>query len=140
VTLISQELREAVARRAGGVCEYCCLPQESQVATFPIDHVVPVSSGGLTVLDNLAFACPTCNSAKSTHVVAQDSEMGAEVPLFNPRSQIWSEHFRCSADDPAVLEALTATGRATMELLGLNSQRRCAIRQWLMVVGKHPPQ
>jgi hypothetical protein len=58
VTLIPSDLREAVVRRAGNRREYCRLSQESQVATFPVDHVIPVVSDGKTTLDNLALACP----------------------------------------------------------------------------------
>jgi hypothetical protein len=32
--------------------------QESQVATFPVDHIIPVASNGKTELENLALACP----------------------------------------------------------------------------------
>jgi hypothetical protein len=66
MTLISHELRQAVFERAGGMCEYCGLSQVSQVATFPVDHVIPISAGGKTEGDNLALACPRCNAAKWT--------------------------------------------------------------------------
>jgi hypothetical protein len=52
MTLVSPSLREEVVRRAGGHCEYCGLSQETQVATFPVDHVLPVTEGGETVLAN----------------------------------------------------------------------------------------
>ena len=54
MTLISDSLREAVVERAVNRCEYCCLAQESQVATFPVDHIIPVSLRGPTELENLA--------------------------------------------------------------------------------------
>jgi hypothetical protein len=46
-TRLAQEVRD----RANEVCEYCLLPQNSQEATFHIDHVVPRREGdfeGLT--------------------------------------------------------------------------------------------
>jgi hypothetical protein len=61
------------------------------------------------------------------------------VPLFNPRTQRWSEHFRWSASDAVILEPLTATGRATVALLELNSQQHLGIRRLLMARGLHPP-
>ncbi len=65
MTVFSDAMRDAVVARAGGCCEYCHLPTRGQVATFPIDHVLPRSSGGETILDNLALACPHCNAAFS---------------------------------------------------------------------------
>jgi 5-methylcytosine-specific restriction endonuclease McrA len=56
MTLFSDEVRDAVVARAGARCEYCHLPTRGQVATFPIDHVLPRSRGGETILDNLALA------------------------------------------------------------------------------------
>lgn len=60
MTLISAVLREAVVQRAANRCEYCRLSQESQVATFPVDHIVPVSLDGPTEIENLALTCTRC--------------------------------------------------------------------------------
>ncbi|NUQ65057.1 MAG: HNH endonuclease [Pirellulales bacterium] len=84
VSAISPDLRQSVARRAGHCCEYVRLPQASQVAAFPVDHVTPRSGGGETELANLALACPQCNALKWIHTVAVDPESGEEVELFNP--------------------------------------------------------
>jgi hypothetical protein len=67
---------------------------------------------------------------------AVDPDTGAEVPLFNPRSQIWSEHFRW--DDERVV-ALTPTGRATATALAMNRPMIVAIRQEETARGRHPP-
>jgi hypothetical protein len=139
VTLIPADFRETVGRRANNRCEYCHLAQETQVATFPVDHVQPVSAGGRTELENLAFSCPRCNARKWTHTDAADPVSGQLVPLFNPRTQVWSEHFRWSESDTAVLEPLTATGRATVDLLDLNSPQHLTIRRWLLAIGMTLP-
>jgi 5-methylcytosine-specific restriction endonuclease McrA len=137
MTLISNELRRTVFERAGGRCEYCHLSQDTQVSTFPIDHVVPRSVGGKTEADNLALACPRCNAAKWIHTSATDSETGESTRLFDPRRDIWSGHFRW-ANDLAWLEAITPEARVAIELLDLNSAHRRQIRQWLVVLGLHP--
>ena len=124
--------------RTGERCEYCHLPQATQVATFPIDHITPLASGGDTELDNLALACPQCNALKWTHREAADPRTDEVVTLFDPRTQKWNEHFRWSSVDPTVLEALTATGRATLALFDLNSEIRRNIRRWLTEIGLHP--
>jgi hypothetical protein len=140
MTLIPADLRAAAVARAGDRCEYCRLGQESQVATFPVDHIIPVASGGRTELENLALACPRCNARKWTYVSAADPVTGGLVPLFNPRAQAWADHFRWSDTDPAVLEPTSASARATAALLDLNSPQHLAIRRWLMAIGMFPPR
>jgi hypothetical protein len=139
MTLISDSLREEVVRRAAGRCEYCRLAQQTQVATFPVDHVLPLAEGGETVLANLALACPRCNAAKWRRITAADPGSGALVPLFDPRTQVWSDHFRWSGADVAELEGLTAVGRATIASLELNHARHLEVRRWLIVLELHPP-
>lgn len=138
MSAVSRGLRDAVVRRAGNRCEYCHLPQGTQVATFPVDHIAPKALGGETLLDNLALACPRCNTLKWTHVEATDPASGEAVSIFHPQKQVWAEHFRWSDEDSTIIEPLTPSGRATAELLDLNSEARRNIRRWLIEVGMHP--
>lgn len=41
-------------------CGRCC------VNNYHIDHIMPLSRGGLHVVSNLAISCPTCNMQKSS--------------------------------------------------------------------------
>lgn len=91
---LSPNLQAEVVLRAGNRCEYCQLAQVGQEATFHVDHVVPRSAGGPTVLDNLALACVSCSLRKWANQTAIDPETGKGAPLFNPRTQAWSDHFR----------------------------------------------
>ncbi len=92
--VIPAKLRQLVVRRAAKRCEYCRLSQEGQEATFHIDHVVPIAAGGKTESNNLALACVSCSLRKSARQIAVDPRNGEEVPLYNPRRNRWSEHFR----------------------------------------------
>ena len=139
MTVVPPQLRTLVVQRAHQRCEYCLLPQALQVATFPVDHIAPRSRGGLTESNNLALACPRCNALKWTHVDSVDTGSQQVVELFHPRRHVWTEHFRWSPEDMSVLEPLTPVGRATANLLDLNSSDRVAIRRWLTVIGQHPP-
>jgi 5-methylcytosine-specific restriction endonuclease McrA len=49
-----------------------------------IDHVQPVSRGGLDQEDNLCLACELCNQHKWAKVEATDPQTQLMVPLFNP--------------------------------------------------------
>ena len=89
-------------------------------------------------MDNLALACPRCNATKWTHVSGVEMDTGESVPRFNPRAQRWEEHFRWSANDAAIIEPLSPTGRVTVELLHLNSAPQVAIRHLLIQLNLHP--
>ena len=136
---VSPRLSRQVAPRARDRCEDCGLPQEAEVMDLTVDHVIPRAAEGATELSNLALACLACNARKWKLTRSTDSLTGRTVPLFDPRRQRWQDHFRWVADDPTRLEGRTANGRATVELLPMNTRRVIQIRRWLMVVGLHPP-
>ncbi len=123
-----------VRQRAGDICEYCRLSQESQEATFHVDHILPRVRGGTTTLDNLALACVSCSLRKAARVSAADPVGGQNVPLFDPRRNEWGQHFRLTADFR--LEGLTPTGRATIEALRMNRPAIVAIRHELNLLGR----
>src|SRR6476619_5688396 len=107
------EVERQVAARAQDRCEYCRMHQSLQGAQFHLEHVVPSSRGGETVLENLAWACPGCNLRKSDRTEAIDPSTGEPAALFHPRLHVWLEHFTWE-DYQAVL--LTHTGRATISV------------------------
>lgn len=85
---IPARLRRLVIRRSGGRCEYCRLAQAGQEATFHIDHVTPVASGGERVAENLALACVSCSLRKGARQTAVDPQTSDEVPLCTIRDAI----------------------------------------------------
>lgn len=133
---IPAHLRRQVIHRAQDRCEYCGLSQASQEATFHIDHVVPVKTGGETTLDNLALACVSCSLRKGARLTARDPKTGGEVRLFNPRRDSWRLHFRWG-DVRAV--GRSPTGRVTVAALNLNRAVAQAIRQEESLRDRHPP-
>lgn len=136
---LSEAVRQQVRERAEYLCEYCHTNERWQYVLFTIDHVHPQSEGGVSELDNLALACFHCNRSKSNLQAAADPVTGAETRLFNPRRDRWGDHFIWSSDRTRLL-ALTATGRATIELLRMNRPRLQAIRAADALVGRHPPE
>src|SRR5260370_35814131 len=77
--------RQLVEARAGGTCEYCRLLQAATGVTFHIEHFVPRSRGGLTIMSNLVLSCPGCNLAKADRTTGQH-QCGHAQSLFNPRA------------------------------------------------------
>lgn len=136
---ISLSLRRQVSERAQGFCEYCHCPALFTNASFHCEHIRPRNAGGRTTLDNLAWACPWCNSHKYTKTHAQDPRTGRRVPLFNPRRQQWSRHFAWTTDFMYII-GRTSTGRATVDTLHLNRPQLLNLRRLLHAAGEHPPK
>lgn len=122
-------LRRRVIERAGNRCEYCLVRQELAAAAHQIDHVVAEEHGGPTTLENLALSCMLCNRRKGSDLSSVDPATAQIVPLFNPRTQVWSDHFRLEGSR---IVGLTPEGRATVELLQLNAYERLLERhEWI---------
>lgn len=121
MTYIPTALRHEVLERAGNRCEYCLLP--AHLAFFPheVDHVVAEKHGGATEIENLALACWRCNRHKGSDLTSFDPQTRQLSLLFNPRTQVWTEHF---AYEREMIIGLTPEGRATVNLLRLNSDNR----------------
>ena len=104
-----------------------------------LEHIVPIASVGPSTEENLWLACPLCNGHKGVRTHSADPASGEEVPLFNPRRQVWSEHFRWS-DDGTLILGSTAIGRATVEALKLNNEYLMQARARWVAAGWHPPR
>jgi hypothetical protein len=59
------------------------------------------------------------------------------VLLFNPRAQLWNEHFSLEG---VRIVGQTPTGRATVVLLRLNDPARLIQRQALIEAGRYAMQ
>ena len=129
-------LEKRVWQRAAGFCEYCRLPQAVYLLPFQIDHVIARQHGGKTQLNNLALACPRCNRNKGPNIAGVDPVNRKIGPLFHPRRDRWSDHFRWHG--PRLI-GLTEAGRITIRVLGINQPEALRIRRELIAEG-HSPQ
>jgi hypothetical protein len=85
---------------------------------------------------NLALACIHCSLRKGARQTARDPVTGVSVPLFHPRQQQWNHHFRWAGSE---VVGITASGRATIGALALNSPEHQIIRSFETILGRHPP-
>ncbi|MEH1869922.1 MAG: HNH endonuclease signature motif containing protein [Nostoc sp.] len=143
--MIDDATKEILRRRANYLCEYCHSPERISTTRFTVDHLIPKSIGGSDELNNLALACRRCNERRYNFVAGYDPETKAIVPLFNPRQQIWSDHFLWSVNGRTII-GVTPTGRATCKRLDINDERyseddsiRSARGFWIQA-GLHPPK
>ena len=132
---IPASLRRLVVERAKGQCEYCLIHQDDSPFTHHVDHLIALKHGGKTEENNLALACLDCNRRKGSDLSAIDPADDSVVTLFNPRTQIWREHF---AFDGVRIAGQTPIGRATVNLLRLNDPARLLQRQALLEAKRHP--
>ncbi|HYG65487.1 MAG TPA: HNH endonuclease signature motif containing protein [Thermoanaerobaculia bacterium] len=136
---IPKALRDRVAAQAKHRCGYCLTPSRIVGALLEIEHLVPESLGGPTEEENLWLACSPCNGHKGNRIAAIDPLTEKNVPLFDPRRQLWVEHFAWTSSGERIV-ALTATGRATVTALRLNRPSLVLARREWVSVGWHPPK
>lgn len=134
---IPPSLAALVLLRAGKRCEYCHAPQLLIGQTFHFDHIKPISIGGKTVAENLCFACPHCNTAKSDHIEGFDPRTGKTIRLFNPRIDHWESHFRWGGNRKQLI-GRTAINRATIVTLKMNDQLLPEARPFWQAAGYIP--
>jgi len=123
---IPEALRQQVRERADKRCEYCRKREGVMYRRFHTDHIRPKQHGGMTIVDNLAWACFECNVSKGRDVSSYDRLTGNLTTLYNPRTQLWDDHF---VIDHGEIRGTTAIGRVTVELLNFNEAEEIAIRQ-----------
>lgn len=70
--LMTSSLRQQIKERDNFTCKHCgaSLAQEPHLL-LEIDHIIPVSKGGLTTEENLQTLCWRCNRSKGAKVIEQ---------------------------------------------------------------------
>lgn len=132
---ISDALRHLIWERAAYTCEYCLVKATDVLLPHQVDHIIAKQHGGKTDASNLALACIHCNRHKGSNIASMDPETTQLTPLYNPRSQNWSEHF---ALEGPYIQPLTSIGRVTIGLLKLNHSERIRVRLALLEAGVYP--
>lgn len=138
MTVLSDVLRRQVCDRAGQRCEYCMTSRRVMGMPLVTDHVVPKALGGDDRLENLCAACYRCNEYKGAKTHEIDPATGTLTPLFNPRTQTWSEHFAWANGGTHVM-GLTAIGRAPVIALRLNNEYVVEAHILWIARNWHPP-
>ena len=135
---IPEKLKKSIRRESLDRCGYCKSRQDLVPVILQIDHIMPLSIGGSDDEANLWLLCPSCNLAKGKHSEGQDELTDKIVPLFNPRTQNWNEHFEWSSDTLSIM-GKSAVGRVTVRIAKLNSDLHRRVRANWIRAGVHPP-
>lgn len=136
---ISEKLKAKIREDAGNRCGYCLSPQKYVFAPLEIEHLKPTAAGGTDEEENLWLACSMCNTFKSANTHGKDPLTGETVTLFNPRTQIWAEHFAW-IEDGSQIKGLSPCGRATVLVLQMNNLIAVMVRREWVSAGWHPPK
>lgn len=132
---VSDALANRVCERAGYRCEYCLIGIADTYFGGEIDHIRSLKHGGLTEFDNLALACQPCNRYKGTDLGSISSGTEQFVFFFNPRTDVWYEHFALS--EHAEIRSLTPSGEVTVRVLKFNESARVLERRGLIELGNY---
>lgn len=134
------EIERRVRTAAKNRCGYCLSPQRLVMARLEIEHIIPISKNGSNDESNLWLACPLCNRYKSDKTTGLDPDTKETVKLFNPRTQVWLEHFGWTEDGLRIV-GKTPTGRATVAALHLSDDADALeVRSYWVLAGWHPPE
>jgi hypothetical protein len=133
---ISPELRQAIADRAKLLCEYCLIAEADTFYGCEVDHIISLKHGGSSEADNLAYACALCNRSKGSDI-GSISTTGEFIRFFNPRTDLWSDHFRLES---AAIHPLTTIGEVTAHILEFNNSARLHEREEMIRFGKYPSE
>lgn len=69
--MITSNLRNKVFERDNYTCMYCGASGDN--ISLEIDHIIPVSKGGIDNINNLVTACSTCNNKKRAKILSVDN-------------------------------------------------------------------
>ena len=91
---------------------------------------------GRQFLSNLAYACPHCNQNKGSDIATfVDDENELTTRFFNPRKDIWHDHFEINYGE--ILHK-SVIGKATVAILDFNQIERIMLRQALISINQYP--
>lgn len=128
----SPAIRKFVASRADFRCEYCRKPEIVANFSFHIEHIISRQHGGTDNPHNLAYACSWCNWKKGPNIATVLQEKGDLLPLFNPRTDQWNDHFEVEEGE---VIGKTDVGRGTIRLLEMNTVELVMERKELVEAG-----
>lgn len=135
---ISGDLKAKVRQSSQNRCGYCLTPQVIVSMPLEIEHLHPLAEGGTDDEENLWLACRNCNGFKHAKTQAVDPQTNEKMLLFNPRIQVWNEHFEFNESKTEII-GITACRRATVTALRLNFEQAVTARETWVSAGLYPP-
>ena len=112
-TLQGWQIKHYIFARDHWQCQYCDQPATTKLK-LTLDHIIPESRGGPTVVGNLLTACQKCNTKKSNqplkNFLAQDPERLAKIQQQVEQAVPLTAAGHLNSVMPAMLQVLETTG------------------------------
>jgi len=108
-------IRDMIIERDEGRCIYC------GATTTGIDHVIPISEGGLTIPANGVCCCKSCNSKKSNKLDEMWIVRGLQRLIQHGEDINWIGGIRPDESDPRyrAIPILLSNGISIFEIMEL---------------------
>lgn len=136
---LAESNRQLVFVRAKDCCEYCKTQRRLIGMPLVVDHIVPQILEGSDELENLCACCYRCNEFKGSRTAGRDPVTNELVLFFNPRTQVWHEHFNWENGGTHII-GRTGVGRVTVLALRLNNDYVVESRALWITYDLHPPK
>jgi hypothetical protein len=122
--MVSETLRQSICAIYGFRCGYCGVTETESGGQLEIDHFLPQSQGGQDKLDNLVYACRTCNAFKGDYWPPPGAS--SDLMLLHPRRDDLSTHVGSLPDGRLI--GLTKRGWFHIQRLRLNRAQLIELR------------
>ncbi len=123
--MVSKSLRDRVRAIYDFRCGYCGVSEAESGGELDVDHFRPVAHGGTDDLENLVYACVTCNRFKGGYWPAAEADQ--ELMLLHPQHNETPAHIALMPDGR--LTGLTPRGWLHIRRLHLNREPLITLRR-----------
>jgi hypothetical protein len=114
--MVSETLRQGIRAHYGFRCGYCGVAETESGGQLEIDHFFPQSRGGQDTLDNLVYACRTCNAFKGDYWPPPGAS--SDLMLLHPKRDDLTAHMDSLPDGRLI--GLTKRGWFHIQRFRLN--------------------
>lgn len=96
--LMTAKLRELIKSRDNYTCTYCSVSVADEPhLLLEVDHILPVSRGGLSTAENLQTLCWRCNRSKSNKILPHAAPLVAPAVTSSKADKVASDPVRSAA-------------------------------------------
>src|SRR5437870_1464427 len=121
---VTRESRAAVRDAFGALCAYCGVSETAVGGELEIDHFLPIAVGGTDDVENLVYACTTCNRFKGDYFAAGDAP--ESLRLLHPLRDDLNAHI--IETEHGRLQGITPRGWFHIQRLHLNRAQLIEMR------------
>lgn len=122
--MVSEALRQSIRALYDFRCGYCGVSETESGGQLEIDHFLPQSRGGPDALDNLVYACRTCNAFKGDYWPPPGAS--PDLTLLHPQRDDFTAHIDSLPDGRLI--GLTKRGWFHIHRLRLNRSPLIGLR------------